>query len=66
MKDSKGSRSRYLVIEGGVIVLSILLTFGFDALWAQHQERLEEEQILASLKSDFVANGDFTSDVSDG
>lgn len=56
MKDNEAMRGRYLVIEGGVIVLSILLAFGIDALWAQHQERLEEEEILASLKSDFVAN----------
>ena len=58
MKDSKTIRSRYLLIEGGVIVLSILLAFGIDALWAQHQERLEEDEILASLRSDFVANLD--------
>ena len=58
MKDSRAKGSRDYIVEGAVIVLSILLAFGIDALWAQHQERLEEREILASLRSDFVANLD--------
>jgi hypothetical protein len=58
MKDSRAKGGRDYIVEGAVIVLSILLAFGIDALWAQHQERLEEREILASLKSDFVANLD--------
>ena len=56
MKGSTSTRNRDLFIEGIVIVLSILLAFGIDALWDQHQQRLEEEEILASLESDFAAN----------
>jgi hypothetical protein len=56
MNDIWAISGRRYVLEGAVIVLSILLAFGIDALWAQHQGRLEEKEILASLKSDFVAN----------
>lgn len=56
MKETRQLRSQHFVIEGAVIVLSILLAFGIDALWAQHEQRLEEEEILASLESDFSAN----------
>lgn len=56
MTDAKTINVRRLVIEGAVIVLSILLAFGIDAMWDQHRERLEEDRILASLESDFVAN----------
>lgn len=55
MTDNRPASSRY-VIEGAVIVLSILLAFGIDALWAQYQEQLEEDEILASLEADFSAN----------
>jgi hypothetical protein len=56
MKDTKARRSQQLLIEGTVIVLSILLAFGIDALWDQYKERLEEEEILAALESEFAAN----------
>ncbi len=56
MNDTKGIPKQRFIAEGAVIVLSILLAFGIDALWAQYQEQLEEEEVLASLESDFVAN----------
>lgn len=56
LNDNRVTSGRYLAIEGVVIVLSILLAFGIDALWAQNQQRLEEDEILASLEADFVAN----------
>jgi len=56
MKDSTSTRNRDLFVEGVVIVLSILLAFGIDALWDQHKQRLEEEEILASLAN--LCSGD--------
>lgn len=56
MSDSGAKSGRYFAIEGAVIVLSILLAFAIDALWAQHLERLEEDEILTSLESDFISN----------
>jgi len=44
------------MIDGSVIVVSILMAFGIDALWAQYQLRIEEKETLASLRLDFVAN----------
>lgn len=37
-------------------MVSILLAFGIDALWAQYQLRIEEKETLASLRLEFVAN----------
>ncbi len=42
--------------EGAVIVVSILLAFGIDALWAQRQLRIEEQEALVSLQVDFTTN----------
>ncbi len=39
-----------------MIVVSILLAFGIDALWAQRQLRIEEQEALVSLQADFTAN----------
>jgi len=39
-----------------VIVGSILLAFGIDAAWEERQDRKEEQEILRSLRDDFVAN----------
>lgn len=47
---------RRLAIEGSVIVVSILLAFGIDAMWAEHQLRLEEREALTALRADFDAN----------
>lgn len=56
MDQTRGILNRHVIVEGIVIVLSILLAFGIDAMWAQHQDRLEEQEVLASLESDFAAN----------
>lgn len=42
--------------EGLVIVASILLAFGIEALWAQRQERADEREALAALQAEFGAN----------
>ena len=42
MNDDTRLRRRRLMGEGTVIVVSILLAFGIDALWTQQQERIEE------------------------
>ena len=47
---------RRAIIDGTVIVVSILMAFGIDALWAQYQLRIEEKETMASLRLDFVAN----------
>lgn len=42
--------------EAVVIVLSILLAFGIEALWSERQERGEERTALQSLEAEFSAN----------
>lgn len=46
---------RRAVVEGVVIVLSILLAFAIDAAWDEFKERRQERAFLASLHSDFQA-----------
>jgi hypothetical protein len=52
----KGSHQRRLIVEGLVIVASILLAFSIDAAWAQRQLRIEEREALAALEAEFSAN----------
>jgi hypothetical protein len=42
--------------EIGSIVGSILLAFFIDASWASHLERVEEQELLSSLATDFEKN----------
>ena len=42
------------VIEGVVIVASILLAFGIEAWWAERQERQEEQRLLQNLHAEFA------------
>jgi len=44
-----------ILAEGFAIVVSILLAFGIQAWWEGRQERAEEQEILAGLRSDFTA-----------
>lgn len=44
------------VVEGVVIVASILLAFGIDAWWANVQERKEEALVLRALETEFRKN----------
>ena len=42
------------LLEGVVIVGSILLAFGIEAWWAERQERAEEQRLLQNLHEEFV------------
>ena len=45
-----------VALEGTTIVVSILLAFGIDALWARRQAGLEEQATLRGLRDDFRAS----------
>ncbi len=47
---------RKLLVEGTVIVVSILLAFAIDALWDERKERLLEDEVLAALTTEFQTN----------
>lgn len=44
------------LLEGVGIVLSILLAFGIDAAWQNHQENQEEARLLLALRDEFRVN----------
>ena len=48
------------LIEGGVIVVSILLAFGIDAGWDRFQEREAEREALRTLAAEFSTNLEMT------
>ena len=45
-----------ILVEGAVIIVSILLAFGIDAWWDGRQELEEEQRLLLALKSEFETN----------
>lgn len=45
-----------ILVEGVVIVGSILLAFGIDAWWARKQQAAEEERVLTTLAAEFRTN----------
>jgi hypothetical protein len=45
-----------VLVEGVVIVASILLALAADAWWDARQDRAEERRILAALSVEFAAN----------
>ena len=47
---------RRFLVEGVVIVLSILLAFGIDASWDEFQESRKRSALIAGLTSDFEAS----------
>lgn len=47
-----------ILVEGVVIVCSILLAFGIDALWESRGERIAEDRLLSSLAVEFRVNKD--------
>ena len=51
---ARGLRARTL--EGAVIVFSILLAFGLDALWEERKQEREADLALASLRSELEVN----------
>jgi len=46
------------VVEGSVIVVSILLAFAIDAWWETHRDRQEQQRILMGLKEELESNID--------
>ena len=49
-------RIKSLLIEGFIIVISILLAFAIDAMWANHQVEQEEDAAVAALQAEFEEN----------
>jgi hypothetical protein len=45
-----------LLLEGLVIVASILLAFAIDAAWDERQERAQERRLLEALEDEFAAH----------
>ena len=56
--DSERGRPRAsrLLLEGFVIVASILLAFAIDAAWDERQERAQERRLLEALEGEFAAH----------
>ena len=53
---SEPIRWRRVVLEGFVIVSSILLALGAEALWQERNDRAEEQVVLTALHTEFVGN----------
>jgi hypothetical protein len=45
-----------ILVEGAVIVVSILLAFGIDAAWDSRSEARAEQALLTSLRAEFESN----------
>jgi hypothetical protein len=45
-----------LIAEGAAILASILLAFGLQAWWEGRNERLEEQQLLSAIRTEWQAN----------
>ena len=43
-----------MIVEGVVIVSSILLAFSIDALWEERNERQQEQAVLVNLQAEFA------------
>lgn len=54
MKNIGATRRRDLLIEGVVIVLSILLAFGIDAFWEERREAADTRESLEVVRRDLV------------
>jgi hypothetical protein len=52
---SEGIRWKRALIEGAVIVGSILLAFGIDAWWGERDEASRRTAVIEGLRSDFAA-----------
>jgi len=55
-----------ILIEGVVIVVSILLAFGIDAWWEEQQDQAEEQRILSALLDEFIENNDILATTGEG
>jgi hypothetical protein len=60
-----GRPSTRLLVEGFVIVVSILLAFGIDAAWQERGERRSERLALQALHAEAVANRELLETVVD-
>ena len=58
MQQRNEKNAKTLIVEGGAIVLSILLAFSIDAWWDERKERAEEQDVLQSLYVEFETNRD--------
>lgn len=47
---------RRVVVEGLVIIVSILLAFGIEAWWGERQERIQRGALMEDLESEIVSN----------
>ncbi len=56
--DQSKMNVRVLVVEGFVIVVSILIAFALDAGWDGYQKGLTEQAHLAALRADFTQTRD--------
>lgn len=56
MNEETQQRIKSLIGEGIVIVVSILLAFAIDAMWAEHQTEQEEQSALKALKTEYTEN----------
>lgn len=54
---SNGIRWSRFILESLVIIASILLALGAEALWQQRVDRSEEQEVLTALHEEFVENG---------
>lgn len=50
---SETKRSTHLLVEGALIILSILIAFGIEAGWQSRAERLRGESVLIQMAEDF-------------
>jgi hypothetical protein len=58
-----GKPSTRLLVEGVVIVVSILLAFGIEAAWEERGERRSERLALQALHAEALANGELLTSV---
>ena len=47
---------RRVLLEGAVIVASILLAFGIEAWWSEHQEAARRDALMEDLQAELVTN----------
>lgn len=52
-RDSR-ARMKWLLLEGVVVVMSILLAFWIDAAWDERQERQLEHAYLLAMREDVL------------
>ena len=53
MTQPLGKSNRRLILEGGAIVLSILIAFGIEAAWEERGERVREREAIQQLAAEF-------------